>query len=55
MVKAIHLILLKLSIVIICLAWIGLWLVKPTKLWTRLWHGAEDNARITIVSYFGAP
>uniref|UniRef100_A0A7N0VER0 FAD-binding FR-type domain-containing protein n=1 Tax=Kalanchoe fedtschenkoi TaxID=63787 RepID=A0A7N0VER0_KALFE len=53
MARAIHLSVLKVLMVLICVTGIALWLVKPTKLWTRIWHGAEDRARTTVFRYYG--
>ncbi|CAK9137552.1 unnamed protein product [Ilex paraguariensis] len=44
---------LKLVMIIICAGWISLWLLKPTELWTRKWHGAEESARTTAFGYNG--
>ncbi|KAK7330537.1 hypothetical protein VNO77_24732 [Canavalia gladiata] len=44
---------LKLLIIVICVGWISLWLLKPTQIWTRKWKHAEDSANDTIFGYYG--
>ncbi|RZC92468.1 hypothetical protein C5167_041811 [Papaver somniferum] len=44
---------LKLLLILISAVWVSLWLLKPTKLWTKSWHKAEDNARETVFGYYG--
>ncbi|KAH9776373.1 Ferric reduction oxidase 8 [Citrus sinensis] len=39
--------------ILICAAWIALWILKPTNLWTKIWHEAEDRARPTLFGYYG--
>ncbi|XP_021891881.1 ferric reduction oxidase 8, mitochondrial [Carica papaya] len=46
-------VLLKAFIILICAGWVSLWLLKPTNLWIRKWHGAEDRASSTIFGYYG--
>ncbi|CAM8926775.1 unnamed protein product [Rhodiola kirilowii] len=53
MVKVSYLVLLRLLMFLICTTWIALWLLKPTKLWTKIWHGAEDKAQTTVFGYYG--
>lgn len=47
------LVILKMLMIFICAAWIALWILKPTNLWTKLWHEAEDRARPTLFGYNG--
>ncbi|KAI3942578.1 hypothetical protein MKW92_007409 [Papaver armeniacum] len=44
---------LKLLLILISAVWVSLWLLKPTELWTKSWHKAEDNARETVFGYYG--
>ncbi|KAH9776374.1 Ferric reduction oxidase 8 [Citrus sinensis] len=32
---------------------LALWILKPTNLWTKIWHEAEDRARPTLFGYYG--
>lgn len=47
------LVILKMLMILICAAWIALWILKPTNLWTKIWHEAEDRARPTLFGYYG--
>ncbi|RVW52928.1 Ferric reduction oxidase 8, mitochondrial [Vitis vinifera] len=47
------LLILKLLMILICAGWITLWILKPTQLWTKKWHTAEDSARTTVFGYYG--
>lgn len=47
------LLILKLLMILICAAWFTLWILKPTELWTKKWHTAEDSARTTVFGYYG--
>ncbi|RDX77169.1 Ferric reduction oxidase 8, mitochondrial [Mucuna pruriens] len=44
---------LKLVIIFLFAAWVSLWLLKPTQIWTRKWKHAEDIANDTIFGYYG--
>ncbi|BFG32481.1 hypothetical protein CerSpe_187550 [Prunus speciosa] len=44
---------LKILLILIFAAWVSLWLLKPTQLWTRKWKAAEDKARATVFGYYG--
>ncbi|XP_021801721.1 ferric reduction oxidase 8, mitochondrial isoform X1 [Prunus avium] len=44
---------LKILSILIFAAWVSLWLLKPTQLWTRKWKAAEDKARATVFGYYG--
>ncbi|OVA20614.1 FAD-binding 8 [Macleaya cordata] len=46
-------IVLKVLIILISAVWVSLWLLKPTELWTKSWHKAEDGARKTVFGYYG--
>ncbi|KAF6137091.1 hypothetical protein GIB67_030855 [Kingdonia uniflora] len=46
-------IVLKGLMILICVVWVCLWVFKPTELWTKIWHKAEDNARNTVLGYYG--
>lgn len=52
MAKA-SLLVLKVLILLLCFGWLSLWLLKPTQLWTKKWHGAEESASTTVFSYNG--
>lgn len=52
MAKA-SLLVLKVAMILISLGWVSLWLLKPTQLWTRKWHAAEESASTTVFSYNG--
>ena len=52
--KSTHLTLLKLSIALILAAWSCVWILKPTQLWKRSWHKAEDWADSTFLGEPGA-
>ncbi|KAK3037532.1 hypothetical protein RJ639_030340 [Escallonia herrerae] len=43
--------LLLVMMILICAGWVSLWLLKPTDLWTRKWHGAEEAATSTVFGY----
>ncbi|KAB2083402.1 hypothetical protein ES319_A05G264600v1 [Gossypium barbadense] len=51
--KAAVVILLKVLMILISTAWLSLWLLKPTNLWTRKWKAAESSARNTVFGYYG--
>jgi hypothetical protein len=53
MASATLLAILKLLIIFIFAAWISLWLLKPTQVWTRKWKHAEQSANNTIFGYYG--
>ncbi|KAM1129033.1 hypothetical protein ACFX2J_038761 [Malus domestica] len=53
MAKSTLLFVLKALMALIFAAWISLWLLKPTQLWTKKWKGAEDAARNTVFGYYG--
>lgn len=53
MAKSTLLFVLKALMALIFAAWISLWLLKPTQLWTEKWKGAEDAARNTVFGYYG--
>ncbi|KAJ1413208.1 Riboflavin synthase-like beta-barrel [Sesbania bispinosa] len=44
---------LKLLLIFICAAWVSLWLLKPTQVWTKNWKHAEESASNTIFGYYG--
>lgn len=44
---------LKVLMILICAGWISVWILKPTRLWTRKWKEAEDSARPTVFGYYG--
>lgn len=44
---------LKLLIIFIFAAWISLWILKPTQVWTKKWKHAEQSANNTIFGYYG--
>lgn len=44
---------LRLSMAAIFAAWACVWILKPTRLWTRSWHDAEDAARTTLLGDTG--
>ncbi|XP_010248638.1 PREDICTED: ferric reduction oxidase 8, mitochondrial [Nelumbo nucifera] len=44
---------LKVLMILIFASWVCLWLLKPTELWTKSWHKAEDSARNTFFGYNG--
>uniref|UniRef100_A0A2P2K0M8 Ferric reductase oxidase n=1 Tax=Rhizophora mucronata TaxID=61149 RepID=A0A2P2K0M8_RHIMU len=44
---------LKVLMVLAFAGWVSLWLLKPTKLWTRKWKGAEESAALTVFGYYG--
>lgn len=44
---------LKVLMALIFAAWVSLWILKPTQLWTRKWKEAEDRARTTVFGYYG--
>ncbi|KAK9926817.1 hypothetical protein M0R45_024027 [Rubus argutus] len=44
---------LKILMALIFAAWVSLWILKPTQLWTRKWKEAEDRARTTVFGYYG--
>ncbi|KAH0467706.1 hypothetical protein IEQ34_002739 [Dendrobium chrysotoxum] len=45
--------LLKYSMAVILAAWAFVWILKPTQLWKRSWHAAEDWARPTFLGEIG--
>lgn len=51
--KAAVVILLKVLMILLSTAWLSLWLLKPTNLWTRKWKAAESSARNTVFGYYG--
>ncbi|PRQ17225.1 putative ferric-chelate reductase (NADH) [Rosa chinensis] len=53
MARTTHLAVLKVLMALIFAAWISLWILKPTQLWTRKWKAAEDLARPTLFGYYG--
>ncbi|KAL5544112.1 hypothetical protein UlMin_007896 [Ulmus minor] len=53
MAEAALLTLLKVVMVLIFAAWVSLWLLKPTQMWTRKWKEAEDRSKPTIFGYYG--
>ncbi|KAI0524549.1 hypothetical protein KFK09_003923 [Dendrobium nobile] len=46
--------LLKYSMAFILAAWAFVWILKPTQLWKRSWHAAEDWARPTFLGEIAA-
>ncbi|KAL4278259.1 hypothetical protein GQ457_03G031010 [Hibiscus cannabinus] len=44
---------LKVMMILIFTAWMSLWFLKPTNLWTRRWKAAERSARNTLFGYHG--
>lgn len=53
MARATLLAVLKVLMALIFAAWVSLWILKPTQLWTRKWKAAEDRARATVFGYYG--
>lgn len=51
MASATRLLALRVLMLLICAAWVSLWLLKPTELWTRKWHEAEDSSSSTVFRY----
>lgn len=51
--RAILLTATKLLMILLCAGWISLWLLKPTDLWTKKWHLAENSARASPFGYYG--
>lgn len=47
------LLLLKFSMAAILSAWACVWILKPTQLWKRSWHVAEDWTRPTFLGVIG--
>ncbi|KAF8378228.1 hypothetical protein HHK36_029567 [Tetracentron sinense] len=44
---------LKVSMILLSAGWVCVWLLKPTELWSKSWHIAEDSANTTIFGYYG--
>ncbi|KAK6920638.1 Ferric reductase transmembrane component-like domain [Dillenia turbinata] len=44
---------LRVLMMLLCVGWISLWLLKPTEFWTEKWREAEDSTRDTIFRYNG--
>ncbi|KAG9446488.1 hypothetical protein H6P81_012616 [Aristolochia fimbriata] len=44
---------LRLLMVLILGGWLCVWVLQPTELWKKWWHGAEDKASSTIFGYYG--
>lgn len=44
---------LNLSMIILFAAWICIWILKPTNVWKRSWHVAEDRANATFLGDYG--
>ncbi|XP_072963079.1 ferric reduction oxidase 8, mitochondrial isoform X1 [Typha angustifolia] len=44
---------LKLSMLLLLAAWVCIWVLKPTHLWKRSWHLAEDWAATTFLGDYG--
>ncbi|KAF8399776.1 hypothetical protein HHK36_015646 [Tetracentron sinense] len=47
------LLVLKLLMILISTGWVCVWLLKPTELWTKSWHKAEESAGKTVFGYNG--
>ncbi|CAN8253507.1 unnamed protein product [Cochlearia groenlandica] len=45
--------LLVLVMNLLLIGWISLWIIKPTSLWIRSWHQAEDTIKNTFFGYYG--
>ncbi|XP_022135163.1 ferric reduction oxidase 8, mitochondrial [Momordica charantia] len=52
-VRALLLTAIEVLMILLCAAWVSLWLLKPTDLWTRKWRLAENSARATVFGYYG--
>lgn len=52
MAKSFHL-LLKFVTILLALFWVSVWVMKPTRIWTRKWKEAEDAARTTVIGSNG--
>ncbi|EHA8590078.1 hypothetical protein COCNU_scaffold014723G000010 [Cocos nucifera] len=44
---------LKLAIILVLSAWICIWILRPTQLWKKSWHVAEDLANATSLGDYG--
>ncbi|KAM7274345.1 hypothetical protein ACFE04_029009 [Oxalis oulophora] len=44
--------LLQLVIILISVAWITIWVLKPTTFWNKTWKQAEDSANSTVFGYY---
>nr|XP_010906716.1 ferric reduction oxidase 8, mitochondrial [Elaeis guineensis] len=44
---------LKLAMILVLSAWICIWILRPTQLWKKSWHVAEDLANATILGDYG--
>ncbi|XP_008777197.2 ferric reduction oxidase 8, mitochondrial isoform X2 [Phoenix dactylifera] len=44
---------LKLAMILVLAAWICMWILRPTQLWKKSWHVAEDRANATILGDYG--
>lgn len=51
--RALLLTAIEVLMILLCAAWVSLWLLKPTDLWTRKWRLAENSARATVFGYYG--
>nr|GMD33001.1 ferric reduction oxidase 8, mitochondrial isoform X1 [Ipomoea batatas]GMD36224.1 ferric reduction oxidase 8, mitochondrial isoform X1 [Ipomoea batatas] len=52
MAKA-SLFILKLLLILVSTAWVSLWILKPTEVWTRTWKAAEEKASASVFGYNG--
>ncbi|XP_050222371.1 ferric reduction oxidase 8, mitochondrial isoform X2 [Mercurialis annua] len=53
MEKAVRLVILKVLLILIFGGWVAVWILKPTRLWTRNWKEAEERAKLTVFGYYG--
>ncbi|XP_068665198.1 ferric reduction oxidase 8, mitochondrial-like isoform X2 [Aristolochia californica] len=44
---------LRLLMVLILGGWVCVWVLQPTELWKKWWHGAEDKVSSTVFGYYG--
>ncbi|KAL6997104.1 ferric-chelate reductase (NADH) [Sarracenia purpurea var. burkii] len=47
------LVFLKFLMILASSAWVVIWILKPTEVWTRKWKVAEDTAATTVFGYHG--